>query len=121
MIVVAPHVADEVGTPSCCRWHMRVHVLLATLFSCHSCSRSSACCIILTPEDLRQSEGPWRVLDFPMEIVGTALLSTSPTSRRVMLFDDKLSLAGVTNRVFQPIQATGSQVLEVLQGRSRSA
>ena len=26
VIVVAPHVADEVGTPSYCRWHVRVHV-----------------------------------------------------------------------------------------------
>ena len=34
-----------------------------------------------------------------MEVVGTALLSTRPTSRRVMLFDDKPSLAGVMNRV----------------------
>ena len=55
-----------------------------------------------------------------MEVVGTALLSTRPTSRRVMLFDDKPSLAGVKHRV-QPIQVTGSQALEVLQGRSRSA
>ena len=44
-------------------------------------------------------EGPSRVLDFPMEVVGTALPSTRPTSRRVMLFDDKLTLAGVMNRV----------------------
>ena len=34
-----------------------------------------------------------------MEAVGTALLSTRPTSRRVILFDDKPSLASVMNRV----------------------
>ena len=34
-----------------------------------------------------------------MEVVGTALLSTRPTSQRVMLFDDELSVAGVMNRV----------------------
>ena len=39
------------------------------------------------------------MLDFPMEVVGTAILSTRPTLRRIMLFDNKPSVAGVMNRV----------------------
>ena len=99
--------------------------LAGNIVSCHSRSRIRARCIIFRPEDFRwaawkRSERPSRVLDFPLEVVGTALLSTRPTLRRLMLFEDKPSIAGVRNRVSQPIQSTGSQVLEVIQGRSRS-
>ena len=65
--------------------------------------------VLLRPGDpqvggLEAERRPSRVLDFQTEVFGTALPSTRPTSRRVMLLDGKPRLAGVMNRVSTPFK-----------------